>query len=351
MRPRLEQSGQVMRLSLDRLTRRIRLLLPKSLGRTATEYMRVHQALLVLTGFILVNNFVVVKAADTVPTFIDSLSLSDPYEVADTVRLLADYTPNISEDPDGLAMALDERVAGEFIKSNPLVVTLPGETDDPVATPTPTTPAPSAVADNRTKDIKYTVKIGDTLSGIGQAYGLKLATLRVKNNLSDVDAIKPGQELTIPVQDLSDKAIQAAEDRKKASTQLATAKKTKIASASGGYGLSVPISHNGISRGLVGGHTGIDYRANTGTPVVAATDGTVAIADASGWNGGYGVTVLLSHSGGKTTRYGHLSRLAVRQGERVSRGQVIGYSGNTGRSTGPHLHFELRVNGVAVNPF
>ncbi|HEY1074606.1 MAG TPA: peptidoglycan DD-metalloendopeptidase family protein [Patescibacteria group bacterium] len=317
------------------------------------EYSRIHQALVVLTIFILVNNTLIVRAANDVPSIPADVLVSDPYVIADTVRLLADYTPDVDEDPDAIALALEERVNGNFISTNPLIVTLPSESDTPNATETPAPPASTA---DRTREIKYTVQIGDTMSGIGSKFGLKVATIKVKNNINNVDTLKPGQELTIPVDDLSDKAIKAAEDRQKASQQLADAKKSvakiSTAKASGGYGLIVPIHHNGISRGLIAGvHTGIDYRANVGTPIVAAADGVVIVATETGWNGGYGKTVLISHTGNKTTRYGHMSDVSVRSGQRVSQGELIGYSGNTGRSTGPHLHFELRVGGRAVSPF
>lgn len=94
-------------------------------------------------------------------------------------------------------------------------------------------------------------------------------------------------------------------------------------------------------------HEGIDYGAATGTPIYASDGGTVTLA---GVYGGYGNCVEIKHSGGYSTRYGHMSRFAVSQGEKVYQGQVIGYVGNTGRSTGSHLHFEVRLNGVAQNP-
>lgn len=94
-------------------------------------------------------------------------------------------------------------------------------------------------------------------------------------------------------------------------------------------------------------HTGIDFRGERGEPVHATAQGTVAVA---GWSGGYGNMVEIDHGNGLTTRYGHLSQIDVHVGENVRIGQIIGLIGSTGRSTGPHLHYETRVNGEPVNP-
>ncbi|HEX8668355.1 MAG TPA: peptidoglycan DD-metalloendopeptidase family protein [Allosphingosinicella sp.] len=94
-------------------------------------------------------------------------------------------------------------------------------------------------------------------------------------------------------------------------------------------------------------HKGMDFRAGYGTPILAVTDGRVA---AAGWAGGYGNQVRLAHSGGIMTSYSHMSRIVVRPGATIRQGQVIGYAGSTGLSTGPHLHYELYKNGVPVNP-
>ena len=94
-------------------------------------------------------------------------------------------------------------------------------------------------------------------------------------------------------------------------------------------------------------HAGIDLAAPTGTPVYATADGRVERA--SRWSS-YGNIVMIEHGGAMETRYAHLSGFAVSEGDKVRKGQLIGYVGSTGRSTGPHLHYEVRVNGQAVNP-
>lgn len=94
-------------------------------------------------------------------------------------------------------------------------------------------------------------------------------------------------------------------------------------------------------------HTGLDFRAATGDPVRATAIGKVTNA---GWQGGYGRMVEIDHGNGLTTRYGHLSEIHVKTGETINIGQVIGAAGSTGRSTGPHLHYETRIDGEAVDP-
>jgi murein DD-endopeptidase MepM/ murein hydrolase activator NlpD len=100
--------------------------------------------------------------------------------------------------------------------------------------------------------------------------------------------------------------------------------------------------------GIFKTHEGLDIVNDVGTPVVAAADGTVEMAGESG--GGYGITVVLRHGYGYQTLYGHLSRVLVRAGQHVVRGQVIAKSGRSGLVSGPHLHYEVRLNGVCKNP-
>lgn len=94
-------------------------------------------------------------------------------------------------------------------------------------------------------------------------------------------------------------------------------------------------------------HTGIDIKGNYGTPVYAAADGVITLA---GKNGGYGNTIKIKHSNSYETLYGHLSEIHVNEGETVKKGDLIGAIGSTGRSTGPHLHYEILKNGSQIDP-
>jgi murein DD-endopeptidase MepM/ murein hydrolase activator NlpD len=111
----------------------------------------------------------------------------------------------------------------------------------------------------------------------------------------------------------------------------------------GGYGVrSDPFSGEGAM------HTGIDISAPVGTPVHAAAEGIIAHA---GWNGGYGRCVIIDHGNGYQTWYAHLSRMDVIEGEEIRQGEVLGAVGTTGRSTGSHLHYEVRLGSAPVNPY
>lgn len=129
----------------------------------------------------------------------------------------------------------------------------------------------------------------------------------------------------------------------------------KVSSSKVNLGISLIKPISGIitsrfgasSRIRVSNHTGLDISASTGTPIKAAASGTVTF---SGRKGSYGNMVVLSHENGVQTYYGHCSKLYVSAGQTVSQGDIIAAVGSTGNSTGPHLHLEIRVNGVAYNP-
>ncbi|MXO91559.1 M23 family metallopeptidase [Pontixanthobacter aquaemixtae] len=111
---------------------------------------------------------------------------------------------------------------------------------------------------------------------------------------------------------------------------------------SSGYGMRTHPVTGGRRR-----HKGIDLAAPTGTPIYATADGTVSRASRFS---SYGLYVSMEHGAGLQTRFAHMSRIAVADGQRVRKGEIIGYVGSTGRSTGPHLHYEVRIDGKAVNP-
>ncbi len=120
-------------------------------------------------------------------------------------------------------------------------------------------------------------------------------------------------------------------------------KPVKIAAFTSGYGTRADPFNGSIAR-----HMGIDLAGPMGTPIYATADGIVS---AAGWNsGGYGNLIKLDHGRGIETRYGHLSAILVTAGQHISRGQMIARMGSTGRSTGSHLHYEVRIEGKAVNP-
>jgi len=95
-------------------------------------------------------------------------------------------------------------------------------------------------------------------------------------------------------------------------------------------------------------HSGVDIGSSYGHPIIAPADGVVTLTETMG---GYGKTIMIDHGNGISTRYGHLSGFAVTAGQHIQRGEVIGYVGESGRSTGPHLHYEVRINDTPVNPY
>lgn len=216
--------------------------------------------------------------------------------------------------------------------------------------------------DNSTDTVYYIVRNGDTLTGLGWKFGVKMATLKYLNDIDNINSIKPGFRLKVPPKGYEVSASLIAQKENARKAKLAAANRSTSTGGTsrqtysgtydndGGVSLIVPVSHNGISRGFSRGHSGIDYRVNVGTPVRVAASGVVILIS-TGWSGGYGNEIVISHGGGAATRYAHLSKFNVSTGQTVSQGDTIGYSGNSGRSTGPHLHFEEIINGRAVPPF
>ena len=201
--------------------------------------------------------------------------------------------------------------------------------------------------------VLHKVKAGDSLSKIAKQYGVKTTDIIAYNNLSG-DKVIIGQSLIIPGgQPPSTPASQVAQAIKSGASNVqqvfTSAKETAQKSlTSSGSGMTWPTVGHRITQYYSWRHTGVDIGNKVGTPIYAADSGRVEIA-ATGWNGGYGTTIVINH-GKLKTRYGHLSRLYVKAGENVVKGQVIGEMGSTGRSTGSHLHFEVLSGNVRYNP-
>jgi murein DD-endopeptidase MepM/ murein hydrolase activator NlpD len=240
---------------------------------------------------------------------------------------------------------------------------------------------------------KYVVRAGDTLLGIAERFGLKLTTILWENRLTERSPIRIGQTLTIlPTDGVSyrigrgDTAAKLASRFRavandivafnhlenglvvgqtivipggrppatvavtppKPSLNIPVVQITPPKPAANSGRLLWPTTSRRLSQYYSWRHTGLDLPNSKGTPIYAAEDG---IVEAAGWNrGGYGYYVIVDHGGGIKTLYAHNSKLKVAVGDRVTRGQLIADMGSTGRSTGSHLHFEVRVNGRRVNP-
>lgn len=185
--------------------------------------------------------------------------------------------------------------------------------------------------------VQHVVKKGDTLAGIAKKYGGDKDEIIAFNDLADGE-LTVGSTITIPGGELP-------EEPKPTGVKKGTRVITGGPNISGYFTFPIP---GGVKTQGLHGYNGVDYGAPVGTPVLAAAAGRVITSRFGGWNGGYGNFIVIEHPNGTQTLYGHLSKISVWQGQSVAKGQVIGKSGNTGRSTGPHLHFEVRG---ARNPF
>lgn len=183
--------------------------------------------------------------------------------------------------------------------------------------------------------IKYTVKKGDTIASIAKKYGGDAQEIANFNELEG--ALAAGTEIIIP-----DGVAPATSAPKKGSSYAGSGGTLVQA----GYYLR-PVAGGKRTQGIHG-YNGIDIGAAHGTPILASAAGEVIIAKGSGWNGGYGQYVVIRHDNGTQTLYAHASSVIVGAGQTVQQGQVIAYMGSTGKSTGTHLHFEVRG---AKNPF
>lgn len=185
--------------------------------------------------------------------------------------------------------------------------------------------------------LKYEVQKGDTLAKIAKKYKGDLDEIATFNGLENGASLAVGTEIIIPGGEM---AVTVS-----ASTRTSSLKGTGGPTLAGYY--TNPVPGGSRTQGLHG-YNAVDIGARSGTPIVAAASGTVIISREGGWNGGYGSYIVISHENGTQTLYAHNASNIVGVGQSVVRGQVIGYVGSTGRSTGPHVHFEVRG---ATNPF
>ena len=186
--------------------------------------------------------------------------------------------------------------------------------------------------------VQYAVKKGDTLAKIAKAYKGDAEEIAMFNGLSVDSSLAVGSEVIIPGGIIA----QAAKASAGATTPLRGAGGPLFT----GY-YTNPAPGSVRTQGLHG-YNAVDLGARSGTPIVAAASGTVILSREGGWNGGYGSYIVISHNNGTQTLYSHNSSNIVGVGQSVVQGQVIGYVGSTGKSTGPHVHFEVRG---ATNPF
>jgi len=276
------------------------------------------------------------------------------------------------------------------------------------ATPSPGAPDPPTLAGSAapvpTAGGTYVVQAGDTLSSIARRTNISVDVLVAANNLPDPDAIQQGQALTIPVPKDSPPAPQVTASPRPVPAQTAVPTPAAVARpATGGppppaFGptprtttpatptvtpapalvstaaplvkptatatpamtitpsrvpqLAWPIALKPplitITQPFLPTHSGIDISAPLGTPIKAAAGGVVKLAEKG--DGPYGWRMVIDHGDGTSTWYAHMSAFAVGEGDRVQMGQVIGSVGSSGMATGPHLHFEVRVNNTLLNP-
>jgi murein DD-endopeptidase MepM/ murein hydrolase activator NlpD len=216
--------------------------------------------------------------------------------------------------------------------------------------------------------IEYTVKKGDTLSGIAVKFDSNQDEIINYNDIQ-ADAIKVGMELIIPGAEplvvapkATPKPIVKKVPSKVATNSVKTPTIEHVSSSEDTKDIedekNVSTKEVRFSNPIPGGHftqgihdgNAVDFGAPVGTEVEAAAAGTVIIAKGSGYNGGYGNYIVITHSDGSQTLYAHLSKVSVASGDSVAQGQMIGLSGNSGKSTGPHLHYK-EMNTGSRNTF
>jgi murein DD-endopeptidase MepM/ murein hydrolase activator NlpD len=266
-------------------------------------------------------------------------------------RLVAAYE---AEAPDGLAFVLSARSFSDVLDGLDYVRAI-AESDKRIAESVGAAKREVAVAHARTKRARDGVKKQAEIVAVRvhQVRVLRDELLANKGQLVDARSRKKQSLASLSAEERADAseidALQEVSAELAAKIQAAQTHSsvTRTPSSAGLiWPVDAPItSPFGWRWGRM--HEGIDLGAGYGAPIAAAAAGSVIYA---GWLGGYGNLTVIDHGGGLATAYGHQSSILVAVGEQVAQGQTIGYVGSTGHSTGPHLHFEVRVNGQAVDP-
>ncbi|MGL4402119.1 MAG: peptidoglycan DD-metalloendopeptidase family protein [Fusobacteriaceae bacterium] len=246
-------------------------------------------------------------------------------------------------------------------------------------------------AEKKPENIEYTIKYGDTISEIAKKYNTKIEYLFANNLDIDLKTLKIGKQILIPTENgifykidkedsfsALEKKFNISQDIIKSDNDISQLNygntvflrepkiaedfKNKIATfskktTSSNSSFKSPLSSLVVTSSYgtrnhpvvkkVIAHGGVDLKAPTGSKVMAAQGGVVKFA---GYSGNYGYLVVITHPNGYESRYAHLSKINVKKGQRVNSRETIALSGATGRVTGPHLHFEIRKNGKALNP-
>lgn len=195
--------------------------------------------------------------------------------------------------------------------------------------------------------IKYTVKKGDTLVAISNRYKSDISDLMKYNDIDDKSLLVPGRELIIPDVELA--SVPYEHDVLSHGDSSVKSAYVKGSNAPSYPGYYIRPVKGGVKTQGLHGYNAIDLANDIGTPIYAAAKGTVILANMGGWHGGYGSYIVISHDNGTQTLYAHLLKGLVSVGDVVEQGQKIALMGSTGKSTGPHVHFEIRGGKMPEN--
>ena len=196
--------------------------------------------------------------------------------------------------------------------------------------------------------VSYKIKSGDTLGAIASIYGIKSEDIMSANGIDDSGRITIGQKIVLPgAKKVASVAAAPKQSSYSGINAIINIVKPDNAAPIPGNKMQWPTVGHRITQYYSAAHRGLDIANKIGTPLYAADSGVVEYA---GWGTGYGNQVVIDHGGGKKTRYAHASKLYVKRGEKVAKGETIAAMGSTGWSTGSHIHFEVIINGVKYNP-